>query len=71
MSKVGSLKDFDSTKEAWCSYVECFEYFCLANSVKAELQVPIFLTSHGCQCLQHCKKPLSTKGFQGLIMCRS
>ena len=47
MSKVGSLKECGAQKESWTSYVERFECYCLANSVKNELQVPTFLASMG------------------------
>lgn len=44
---VGNIGTFDESVEQWSSYTERFEYFVLANGIKAEVVVPTFLTVMG------------------------
>lgn len=44
---IGNIGTFDESVEQRSSYTERFEYFVLANGIKAEIVVPTFLTVMG------------------------
>lgn len=44
---ISSIGPFDESVEQWSAYTKRFDYFVLANKIKAEAIVPIFLSVMG------------------------
>ena len=65
MAKIGKLEEFDGQKETFVNYVERTEQYFIANDVKNEKKVSVFLSVIGSTAYGTFKNLFSTGFAEG------